>query len=310
MFAAFKGAIITTDSSGDQDRDQRGDQRDGHDHRIDRGRGGVRADGWHQAAPFALLAGDPAAVAHDGLSARLRRMGFRPEPAAGDAVAALIDGAPLRLAFGALNVLAGPPSTAMCAASAPGADGVTAAGPPPPADWADRAIAFVPESMPRADDTPPPAAQRYFDRRFFEMLVLLIDTFDADYLYWSPARLWSRADLFRTAVTEMLDSGMPPVLHLVAFGARTQGAGTGVETRGLAHFTGQEMAARPPSTMDHRDVVRRLARLALDMMINGPILNARRFPGLDAGEVLVVRPAPGADGASPHIDVAWQDNGD
>jgi hypothetical protein len=282
---------------------------------IDMGRtgdqhGSDKADqGWHHAAPFALLAGDPAAVAADGLAARLRRMGFRPEPAAPD-LAAAIEGSPLRLAFGALRVLAGPPSVAMRAASGPDAFGVTTAGPKPATDWAERALAFVPEPAVRAVGEAAPAAQRYFDRRFFEMLVLLIDTFDADYLYWSPAQLWSRADLFRTAVIEMLDSGMPPVLHLVAFVAAREAGEPVVETRGLRHFTGQEIVTSPPPDMAHRDVVRRLARLALDMLINGPVDKERRFAGLDAGEALIARPEilAGDDGTSV-LRISWRFDG-
>src|SRR3546814_3097868 len=57
-------------------------------------------------------------------------------------------------------------------------------------------------------------------REFFKLVVLLIDLFDASHIFWSPARLWSDAPQFRAAVAEMLASGMPPVLHLIAFRRR------------------------------------------------------------------------------------------
>lgn len=284
-------------ATGDPRADQRGDAT-----------GAPRAAPWQHAAPFALLAGDPGAVAPAGLAARLRRMGLRPEPAPDDP-STLIEGGAMRLSFGALSVLAGPPTPAMRAVIAPGAADVAVAGSVPAADWAERAMVFVPGHDAPDVGTPPPPAQRYFDRRFFELLVLLIDTFDADFLFWSPAGLWSRADQFRAAVAEMLGSGMPPVLHLVAF----VGGGTvddpRIVTRGLAHFTGQELTACPPAHFDQRAAVRRLARLALDMMINGPVTTARDFPGLDAGEMMQVRPEAPAGAAAAWLNVAWAARG-
>src|SRR3546814_2830630 len=82
----------------------------------------------------------------------------------------------------------------------------------------------------------------------------------------------------------MLASGMPPVLHLVAFRRRDAGDGAIMVTRGLALFAGQELEARIPGGWTVAEMVRRLSRLALDMMLNGPVHTARTMRGLDAGE--------------------------
>jgi len=132
-------------------------------------------------------------------------------------------------------------------------------------------------------------------RELFKLSVLLIDAMGAQRFYWSPARLWSDATAFRQAVAEMLDSGMPPLLHLLAF---QDMAGGGMVTRGLAFFSKQELHLAAGAGLDRKDAVRRLARLALDIMVHGPIHAPRSFPGLIAGENMRVGPATGAEGAS------------
>jgi hypothetical protein len=133
------------------------------------------------------------------------------------------------------------------------------------------------------------------NREFFKLAVLLIDMSGAQQIFWSPARLWSAVSAFRQAVVEMLDSGMPPLLHLLAF---QDVPGGGIITRGLAFFSNQELHLVANAGLDREEAVRRLARLALDIMINGSINAPRRFPGLVPGETIRVGPATGADGAS------------
>ncbi|NJS13967.1 MAG: hypothetical protein HC788_04285 [Sphingopyxis sp.] len=127
-------------------------------------------------------------------------------------------------------------------------------------------------------------------REFFKLAVLLIDLMGADQLFWSPARLWSDAGAFRAAVVEMLDSGMPPLLHLMAF---QDMPGGGMATRGLAFFSKQELHLMGGNGLERKDAVRRLARLALDIMVHGPIVAQRRFPGLVEGEHLRLVQPPG-----------------
>ena len=143
-------------------------------------------------------------------------------------------------------------------------------------------------------------------REFFKIMVLLVDLFDAGHLFWSPARLWSDAPQFRAAIAEMLASGMPPVLHLVAFRRREGAAGADeIGTRGLALFAGQELAARMPDGWTVADMVKRLSRLALDMMLNGPVNGARTMRGLESGEWIDVSPPSGSDGQRSTVIVEF-----
>jgi hypothetical protein len=128
-------------------------------------------------------------------------------------------------------------------------------------------------------------------RELFKLTVLLIDLTRADQIYWSPAGLWSDAWTFRAAVAEMLVSGMPPVLHLIAF--NPAGAGGALRSNGLAFFASQELEVRDDGGLLQRELVRRLARLAIDAMINGAIAARRSFPGLVADERIDV--VPGVD---------------
>ncbi len=137
-------------------------------------------------------------------------------------------------------------------------------------------------------------------REFYKMMLLLSDMCAATHLFWSPAALWSDARMFRDALVELLTSGMPPVLHQVAF--RRAAAGR-VRTRGLSYFAGHEIEAMLPDGMDVQGGVRRLARLALDAMINGPFDRPMDIDGLEAGEHVHLRPMP-AVGDEPVLVLA------
>ncbi len=248
--------------------------------------------------PFALIVG--AAMrndAADALETALRHMGLRPERlAAKDGDSATWIGAPrFRLRFGAVSVLAGraadtaldtadpeDPSTSLLAASLP-------------PDWRrpGHCWIFVPE---RDDDAAAAIAQPTQLREFFKLMVLLIDLFEASHMFWSPARLWSDAPQFRASIAEMLVSGMPPVLHLIAFRRREDAAGASMATRGLALFAGQELESPIPGGWTVAEMVRRLSRLALDIMINGPIREARAMRGLEPGEWIDLSLPRRADG--------------
>ena len=244
--------------------------------------------------PFALVVGTTMRDGSgDALETSLRHMGLRPERVTDDGpdAAGWIGPPRFRLRFGTVSVLAGragdmardladpdQPSTSLLAASLP--HGWQAGG---------QCWYFIPESRPEAQEAPGQAARM---REFFKMMVLLIDMFDASHIFWSPARLWSDAQQFRASVAEMLASGMPPVLHLVAFRRRDTGDGASMATRGLALFAGQELEARIPGGWTVAEMVRRLSRLALDMMLNGPVLANRTMRGLGAGEWIGLSPRP------------------
>lgn len=244
--------------------------------------------------PFALIVGRFPADAETAF----RRMGLRPEAIAGAESDARMAPPRFRLRLASVSVLAARagdealdvadprhPSTSLLAASLP-------------PGWRGNACwLFTPE----ADGDR--AAETARLREFFKMMVLLIDLAEASHIFWSPARLWSDAPQFRGAVAEMLTSGMPPVLHLVAFRHRETGDGAVVRTRGLAQFGGQELEGRMPGGWTVAEMVKRLARLALDIMLNGPVAAPQRLKGLGAGEWISLNPPPdGVPGASVRVE--------
>lgn len=249
--------------------------------------------------PFALIVG--AAMqggSDDSLETSLRHMGLRPERVdALDPDIALRIGAPsFRLRFGAVSILAGPAAGAALDLSDPDHPSTSLLAASLPRRWRDQGACwvFIPERDRERDGAEAPSAETPTRmREFFKMMVLLIDLFDASHIFWSPARLWSDAPQFRASIAEMLASGMPPVLHLVAFRRQETDGGARIGTRGLAVFAGQELEARIPTGWTVAEMVRRLSRLALDMMLNGPVHHARTMRGLDAGEWIDLSPMIG-----------------
>lgn len=246
--------------------------------------------------PFALIIGAAMQRASgEVLETSLRHMGLRPERVDAPALdIALRIGTPcFRLTFGAVSILAGRaagpaldladpdhPSTSLLAASLP-------------PRWRESGACwvFIPEPDAEQDGAQASSTgQPTRMREFFKLMVLLIDLFDASHIFWSPARLWSDAPQFRASIAEMLASGMPPVLHLVAFRRREIDGGASMGTRGLMLFAGQELEARIPGGWTVAEMVRRLSRLALDMMLNGPVHHARTMRGMEAGEWIDLLP--------------------
>ena len=227
-------------------------------------------------AASARLIRDP-----EQLESQLRRMGLRPQrqtmpyPVGASAIV----GDCWLVRFGALTARVGPA-------------GPAAARPP----IADAGCLLIQPLAADVPDDPVVAA-----REVLKLAMLLVDLCDAEQFYWSPADLWSDAAHCRLAVAEMLDSGMPPVLHLVAFVDADHGGG--IRTRGLSHFCGQELSLWPVDGMDRLAQMRRLVRLALDMTMNGPITAPRRFPGLVAGEVIQIQPRPAVSGMPLVVEV-------
>lgn len=242
--------------------------------------------------PFALIIGDTArSNSPDAIETALRHMGLRPERADDDDsdIAARIASPRYRLSFGGVSLLAGRAADAALDTADPEHPSTSLLAASLPRDWREsgQCWIFIPEP-PREPGAS--AEQTTRMREFFKMMVLLIDLFDASHIFWSPARLWSDAQQFRASVAEMLASGMPPVLHLVAFRRHETDRGASMGTRGLALFAGQELQARIPGGWTMAEMVRRLSRLALDMMLNGPILHARTMSGLEAGEWVGLSP--------------------
>lgn len=247
--------------------------------------------------PFALVIGEAMrGRPMDALETALRHMGFRPERIDGDDMGIM---APcFRLHFGVSTVVAGPANDAVLDDADPDHPSTSLLAASLPRDWRQDGGCWMFVSD-VGDEPSPSSGQPTRMREFFKTMVLLIDLFDASHLFWSPARLWSDAAQFRASIAEMLTSGMPPVLHLVAFRRRDDGAGASMGTRGLALFAGQELEARIPDGWTVADMVRRLSRLALDMMLNGPVRHQRTTRGLESGEWIDLSPSgrKGGDGS-------------
>ena len=246
--------------------------------------------------PFALLVVPGAPASADALETAFRHMGLRPEIVAttGGAVPCF------RLHLGGLDVLVGRAEPPQLALADPDDRATSLLGAVLPGRWREDCWLLRPED--RESAAAGPGAS--FDE-FYRMLVLSIDLFDAHQLFWSPARLWSDAAQFRGAIAEMQVSGMPPVLHLIAFRHRDGGGDERVATRGLAAFAGQELEAAIPAGWDMAAMVKRLARLALDIMVNGPLTRAQQAPGLNSGEWVALTPQVGAGDRPPTVRVEF-----
>lgn len=261
--------------------------------------------------PFALIVGaGMQGGSDDSLETSLRHMGLRPERVgAPDSDVASRIGTPcFRLTFGAVSVLTGPAAAAALDLSDPEHPSTSLLAASLPRRWRDQGACwvFIPErDIERDGAEAPPVETPTRMREFFKMMVLLIDLFDASHIFWSPARLWSDAPQFRASIAEMLASGMPPVLHLVAFRRQETDDGASIGTRGLAVFAGQELEARIPGGWTVAEMVRRLSRLALDMMLNGPVRHARTMRGLEAGEWIDVSPMTGGGGQRSRVLVEF-----
>ncbi|WP_374526336.1 hypothetical protein [Sphingopyxis sp.] len=250
--------------------------------------------------PYILIVGR---LAGGDAETCFRRIGLRPcsIEAEGKAGAA---GLAFRLHFGAVSARIDLASADALDEADPGHPATSSLAARLPADWrsAQQAWMLIPEEV---DSGGPPDVRATYLREFFKMAVLLVDLLDASHIFWSPARLWSDAPQYRSAVAEMLSSGMPPVLHLVAF-RRIEGPSSElVRTRGLALFGGQEIESPIPPGWTVAEMVKRLARLALDIILNGPVLDARGLRGLGPGEWVSLVPIPDGAGARKTVRVEF-----
>lgn len=253
--------------------------------------------------PHVLIVGRPAG---GDAEASFRRMGLCPEPIEVDGDER-VEGGLLRLHFGSISARIGQASTDALIAADPLHPATSLLAARLPVDWrsAEQVWELTPEDI-NGDDPPDVRAARL--REFFKMALLLVDLFDASHVFWSAARLWSDAPQFRSAVAEMLTSGMPPVLHLIAFRRGEAPSGEVMRTRGLTLFGGQELEAAIPPGWTVAEMVRRLARIALDIILHGPVTEARGLQGLGPGEWVSLAPVPDPTGSRTLVRVEFGAN--
>lgn len=236
------------------------------------------------AEHFLMLAFDPQNLQNTAvLEAELRRMGLRPEAldSSDETLSAGLLVPTWRVHFGSLVALLESTDAVPSGASQASAF---------------RLRVQAQTTFERSD----PVAE---SRELFKLAVLLLDLTSAQHFYWSPADLWTGADNFRAAVAEMLDSGLPPILHLVAFSDEPDGSA--IVTRGLSHFCGQELFLETGDGLDRLGRLRRLVRLAVDMSLNGPIATPRSFPGLYAEETIAMEPDAPQPGIAQRVRVRF-----
>lgn len=255
--------------------------------------------------PFALIIGPRLYGADAGnIEIAMRHMGLRPETLE-SVPANLTDEVRLpcfRISFGSVTVLAGLAADAAMTEADPADPATSLLAASLPADWqrTEKCWRFVPEQTDAASSP---------ERDYFKLAVLVADLFEATHFFWSPARLWSDASQMRNAVAEMMASSMPPVLHLVAFRRGEVDGADVVSTRGLALFSDQELQAHLPSGWTIADGVKRLARIAIDVILHGAIDGPQRIQAMTAGESirLALHPASAAP-ASTIVAVEFIDH--
>lgn len=104
---------------------------------------------------------------------------------------------------------------------------------------------------------------------------------------WHPAQSWCEPKYFRASVTRWLDGGVFPGLGLAAFVATPEG---GIESRGLALFTGQELRLEPELVRDRAEATKTGLRLLHWLVDHGRLEGPDSVLGPD-GSRLRLEPA-------------------
>ncbi|MEO0062907.1 MAG: hypothetical protein RLZZ08_1467 [Pseudomonadota bacterium] len=115
---------------------------------------------------------------------------------------------------------------------------------------------------------------------------------------WHPARCWSAPDQFRNQVLRWIDGGVFPGFCLAALAPMVDG---GLQTEGLALFTGQELRIEPDAGDDRAADAKIAVRLLHQLVETGRVDAEQRFIG-PAGDNL--RLEPSANGRFVRV---WRD---
>ena len=107
---------------------------------------------------------------------------------------------------------------------------------------------------------------------------------------WHPAGQWALPQHFRSSVLGWIDGGVFPGLALASLIPLEDG---GLQSRGLALFTGQELRLQPDMAGDPAEQVKLALRLMHWLVDRGGVTQDEALTGPN-GERLIVR--PGADG--------------
>jgi hypothetical protein len=105
---------------------------------------------------------------------------------------------------------------------------------------------------------------------------------------WHPARSWMEPGYFTRTVANWLAGGGFPALGLTAVVPREEG---GVQSVGLAFFTGQEVCVEPLAGEPRPETVKLAVRVIDHLIRHGPLTSPRSLDS-PSGEMLRVEPSP------------------
>jgi hypothetical protein len=95
---------------------------------------------------------------------------------------------------------------------------------------------------------------------------------------WHPARCWCSPRYFRDSVLRWMEGGVFPGLGLATLAPMADG---GMQSQGLALFTGQELRLEPELAKDRAAGAKIALRLMHWLVENGPVEAEERVPGPD-----------------------------
>ncbi len=124
--------------------------------------------------------------------------------------------------------------------------------------------------------------------RFLKTLMTLGRMAGANYLAWQPAEIMCDFEYFCKLTQCYIDGGPFPVWSLIRFKSDASDVFT---SSGLDWICGQEMSVRGAG-LDNVQMMKRLARIAHDMAVNGAIRHSIKSDGMEAGEQIYFNPAP------------------
>ena len=104
---------------------------------------------------------------------------------------------------------------------------------------------------------------------------------------WHPAYTWSAPDLFRDSVLRWIEGGVFPGLGLAAFAPMPDG---GMQSHGLALFTGQELRLEPDLVEDRASAAKIGVRLLHWLVEHGRLQHRESVTGPE-GQPLVLEPS-------------------
>lgn len=104
---------------------------------------------------------------------------------------------------------------------------------------------------------------------------------------WHPARCWNGSQHFRDVVLRWMEGGVFPGFGLAAMVPMADG---GLQTEGLALFTGQELRIEPDGRLDPAASAKIALRLMHLLVENGPVQQPEQITG-PAGEPLRIEPS-------------------